>query len=53
MSSPEDEKYYLRLLMHHVKKATSYEDMITVEGKKCVSFREVCSRTQLLFGDME
>ena len=35
------ERFYLRILLHHVKGPTSFEDVRTVEGRVCPSFKQV------------
>ena len=34
----EGERYYLRVLLNHVPGKTSFEDLLTVEGRLCGSF---------------
>ncbi len=53
MSPREGERYFLRLLLLHVTGAKSYDDMRTVDGDVCSSFRQACSRRRLLAGDAE
>ena len=36
----EGERYYLRILLMHVRKPTSFTDLRTVNGRVCVSFHE-------------
>ena len=48
--------YYLRILLHssHCKGKISYDDMLTLEsGRKCETFKEVCSELGLLNDDRE
>lgn len=35
------ERFYLRILLHHVKGPTSFEDVRTVEGRVCPTFKQV------------
>ena len=52
--SPRDrEKYCLRLLLLHVRGATSYEDLRSVNGVVCGSFQEACIAKGLLDDDQE
>lgn len=36
----EGERYYLRVLLNHVRRPTSYLDLLIVNGVKCSSFKE-------------
>ncbi|XP_051220245.1 uncharacterized protein [Lolium perenne] len=47
----EGERYFLRILMNHVRGATSYENLKTVYGKLCASFREACEKRGLIETD--
>jgi len=38
----EGERYYLRVLLNHVRGATSYESLRTVRGVLCSTFRDAC-----------
>ena len=38
----EGERYYLRVLLNHVRGATSYESLRTVRGVRCSTFRDAC-----------
>jgi hypothetical protein len=38
----EGDRYYLRVLLSHVRGATSFDHLKTVNGKLCSSFREAC-----------
>lgn len=42
VSTREGGRYYLRLLLHYVRRATSYKHMRTVDGEECLSFRGSC-----------
>nr|XP_016471553.1 PREDICTED: uncharacterized protein LOC107793670 isoform X1 [Nicotiana tabacum]XP_016471558.1 PREDICTED: uncharacterized protein LOC107793670 isoform X1 [Nicotiana tabacum]XP_016471563.1 PREDICTED: uncharacterized protein LOC107793670 isoform X1 [Nicotiana tabacum]XP_016471572.1 PREDICTED: uncharacterized protein LOC107793670 isoform X1 [Nicotiana tabacum]XP_016471583.1 PREDICTED: uncharacterized protein LOC107793670 isoform X1 [Nicotiana tabacum]XP_016471591.1 PREDICTED: uncharacterized pro len=44
----EGERYYLRLLLMHVRGPTSYEDLLMVNGEPCSSFRESVEKKGLL-----
>nr|XP_016443959.1 PREDICTED: uncharacterized protein LOC107769265 [Nicotiana tabacum] len=47
----EEERYYLRLLLMNVRGPKSYEDLRTVNGLCCTTFREAAERRGLLFCD--
>uniref|UniRef100_A0A453BGH0 ATP-dependent DNA helicase n=1 Tax=Aegilops tauschii subsp. strangulata TaxID=200361 RepID=A0A453BGH0_AEGTS len=47
----EGERYYLRVLLNHVRGATSFDDLKTVNGKACGSFKEVCEQLGLIEDD--
>lgn len=47
----EGERYYLRLLLSHVKAPKSYDDLLTVNGKKLTSFRQAALNLGLLQSD--
>ncbi|GBC16016.2 uncharacterized protein LOC112524872 [Rhizophagus irregularis DAOM 181602=DAOM 197198] len=44
----EGERYYLRILLTHVKGATSFDDLKTVNGHMCRNFKEACILLGLL-----
>nr|XP_051229452.1 uncharacterized protein LOC127347285 [Lolium perenne] len=45
------EMYYLRVLLSHVRGASSFDDLKTVNGKLCGSFREACEHLGLIEHD--
>nr|XP_040258798.1 uncharacterized protein LOC109744994 [Aegilops tauschii subsp. strangulata] len=47
----EGERYYLRVLLNHVAGKSSYEDLLTVDGRLCGSFRETAKRLGLIEAD--
>lgn len=47
----EGERYYLRILLNHVKGATSFEDLCTVNGIPFLTFREAAEKTGLIEAD--
>ena len=49
----EGERYYLRILLTHVKGATCFDDLKSVNGHICRSFKEACIRLGLLQNDAE
>lgn len=53
VSPRENEKYFLRLLLLHVKGAVSYEYLRTVGGIEYPTFQSACRALGLLEGDDE
>ena len=49
----EGERYYLRILLTHIKGATSFDDLKTVNGYTCRTFKEACIHLGLLQDDSE
>ena len=49
----EGERYYLRTLLTHVKGSTSFNDLKTVNGYICRTFKEACICLSLLQDDNE
>ena len=47
----EGERYFLRVLLNHVRGATSYEDLRTVAGVTYSTFREACEKRGLIETD--
>ncbi|KAG5565561.1 hypothetical protein RHGRI_001464 [Rhododendron griersonianum] len=47
----EGERYYLWVLLNHVRRPTSYADLLTVNGVKCSSFKEAAEKRGLLQTD--
>ncbi|XP_051220370.1 uncharacterized protein [Lolium perenne] len=47
----EGERYFLRVLMNHVRGATSFQDLKSVNGRPCMTFRESCERRGLIETD--
>ncbi|XP_012833045.1 PREDICTED: uncharacterized protein LOC105953910 [Erythranthe guttata] len=47
----EEERYYLRLLLNHVRGPTSFLDLLTVNGIRCVNFKEASQKRDLLESD--
>ncbi|KAI3737233.1 hypothetical protein L2E82_27230 [Cichorium intybus] len=47
------EAYFLRILLNKIKGPTSFDDILTVNGHKCHSFRDACYALGLLDDDME
>jgi len=45
------ECFYLRILLHHVRGPESFEDMRTVDGTVCSTYREACLLRGLLESD--
>ena len=44
----EGERYFLRVLLNHVRGATSYEDLRTMGGITYPTFRETCEKRGLI-----
>ncbi|CAB4425285.1 unnamed protein product [Rhizophagus irregularis] len=51
VQSSEGERYYLQILLTHVKGATSFDDLKTVNGHMCRNFKEACILLGLLQDD--
>lgn len=51
VSPLEGERYYLRLLLNHIRGATSFDDLKCVNGASVVTFREAALLHGLLNGD--
>ena len=51
VSPREGERFYLRLLLLHVRGATNFADLRTVDGVECATFREACLHRHLLEND--
>jgi hypothetical protein len=47
----EEERYFLRVLLNHVRGATSFEDLRTVAGVTYATFREACEKRGLIETD--
>nr|XP_045088974.1 uncharacterized protein LOC123497090 [Aegilops tauschii subsp. strangulata] len=47
----EGERYYLRVLLNHVTGKTSFDDLLTVDGVLCGSFRDAAERLGLIEAD--
>ncbi|XP_020243466.1 uncharacterized protein LOC109821714 [Asparagus officinalis] len=47
----EGERYYLRLLLNHIRCPTSFEDLLTVNGIHCKSFKQSAQKLGLLESD--
>ena len=48
---PNNPVFYIRMLLHHVRGPTSFQDLRTVNGELCDSFKEACRRLNLLEDD--
>ncbi|XP_055918335.1 uncharacterized protein LOC129950418 [Eupeodes corollae] len=46
-----DECFYLRLLLEHIRGTTSFESLRTVNGIVCPTFRVACQQLNLLEND--
>jgi hypothetical protein len=49
----EGERYYLRILLTHIKGATSFNNLKTINGHICNTFKEACIYLGLLQDDTE
>jgi hypothetical protein len=47
----EGERYFLRVLLNHVRGSTSYEDLRTVDGITYSTFRQTCEKRGLVETD--
>ncbi|KAL0286560.1 UNVERIFIED_CONTAM: hypothetical protein Sradi_7144900 [Sesamum radiatum] len=47
----EGERYYLRLLLNHIRGSTSFQDLLTVNGVAYSSFKQVAQKRGLLESD--
>ena len=53
LSPRHGDVFYLRVLLHHVPGATSFEELRTVDGVVCATHREACCLRGLLQDDRE
>ena len=53
VSATDVERFHLRMLLLHVAGAQSYDDIRTVDGQLCATFREAARRRGLLADDTE
>ena len=49
----QDECFFLRMLLHEVKGPTSFDDLKSVDGEVCTTYREACYRRGLLEDDSQ
>jgi hypothetical protein len=49
----QGERFYLRRLLYHIPGAKNFQDLRTINGKLCVSFKEACRELGLLEDDSE
>ncbi|XP_042474831.1 ATP-dependent DNA helicase PIF1-like [Macadamia integrifolia] len=47
----EGERFYLRLLLNHIRGPTSFRDLMCIDGIKCSSFKEAAKKRGLLKSD--
>ncbi|XP_012837726.1 PREDICTED: uncharacterized protein LOC105958267 [Erythranthe guttata] len=47
----EGERFYLRLLLNHVRGPTSFQDLLTVNHMRCSNFKEAAQRRGLMESD--
>ena len=53
MSPVQGERFYLRLLLNHIKGATNFEDLKIFEGNNFSTYKETCLFMGLLEDDSE
>jgi hypothetical protein len=53
VSPSQGEAYFLRILLNKVRGPTSFDDILTVNGKTMPTFRDACYELGLLDDDME
>ncbi|XP_043226099.1 uncharacterized protein LOC122383585 [Amphibalanus amphitrite] len=53
LSPRHGDVFYLRVLLHHVAGAASFEELRTVDGMVCATYREACCLRGLLQDDRE
>ena len=53
MHPADSERFHLQMLLNHVRGAASFEEMRTVDGVVCATFREACRTRGLLQDDTE
>ncbi|KAF0309414.1 hypothetical protein FJT64_019452 [Amphibalanus amphitrite] len=53
LSPRHGDVFYLRVLLHHVAGAASFEELRTVDGVVCATYREACCLRGLLQDDRE
>ncbi|XP_027155620.1 uncharacterized protein LOC113755986 [Coffea eugenioides] len=51
VSPNEGDRYYLRLLLSHVRGPTSFDNLLSIDGQKMSSFREAALQLGLLSSD--
>ncbi|GBM72384.1 hypothetical protein AVEN_178059-1 [Araneus ventricosus] len=49
----DTERYYLRMLLLRKSGAISFDDILTVNGLRCITFQQVCQEYGLLRGDQQ
>ncbi|GBN10902.1 hypothetical protein AVEN_157609-1 [Araneus ventricosus] len=47
------ERYYLRMLLLRKSGAISFDDILTVNGLRCITFQQACQEYGLLRGDQQ
>ena len=53
LNAHQKEKFFLRMLLYHVRGPTSWEDLRTVNGVVCETFHEACIKLGLFEDDSE
>ncbi|GBM89232.1 hypothetical protein AVEN_53945-1 [Araneus ventricosus] len=49
----DTERYYLRMLLLRKSEAISFDDILTVNGLRCITFQQACQEYGLLRGDQQ
>ncbi|GBM12046.1 hypothetical protein AVEN_256127-1 [Araneus ventricosus] len=49
----DTERYYLRMLLLRKSGAISFDDILTVNGLRCITFQQACQEYGLLRGDQQ
>ncbi|GBL74446.1 hypothetical protein AVEN_220506-1 [Araneus ventricosus] len=49
----DSERYYLRMLLLRKSGAISFDDILTVNGLRCITFQQACQEYGLLRGDQQ
>ncbi|GBN68963.1 hypothetical protein AVEN_47223-1 [Araneus ventricosus] len=52
-SIPDTERYYLRMLLLRKSGAISFDDILTVNGLRCITFQQAYQESGLLRGDQQ
>ncbi|KAL7099021.1 hypothetical protein ACP275_09G055800 [Erythranthe tilingii] len=47
----EEKRYYLRLLLNHVRDLASFQDLLSIDGIRCSNFKEASQKRGLLHSD--
>jgi len=53
LNAHQTEIYYMRMLLYHVPGPQSYEDLRTIDGQQCPTYKETCLKLGILEDDRE